>query len=360
VRLAAAAVALLTMAATAAGCGGAEPGPRPQTKLPLGAKHDLVYGFNDNSVARGLLTPESESALAARAGAEVVRLTLDWRAVEPSADAYDFSTADATYRALRRRGIRPLWVVAFAPDWARDQDPPCPADCRAPPARSHEREWDELLALTAKRYPRSAGIELWNEPNYANFFFPEVDVKRYARLQRRGYKAVKRARPRMPVFNGGLANFLEAAPGQVPIGRFLSDLYEHGGKQTMDALSIHIYPGDPRRSAVRTSLGTVIAARDAAGDSRRPMWVTETGASTRNERSDLRWSESGQAAELGRIRDLLSRVRGVKAMLVHTLVDEPGAPNRTEAGFGVARAGGAAKPAFCRLARFEGKRGCGR
>jgi len=157
-------------AALAAGCGGDDE-PRRTGPPP-------AFGFNDNSVRAGQATPEQSARLTRRAGGTVSRLTLDWRSVEPSPGVLDLRPYDRIYRALRRRGVKPLWIPMFAPRWAWDAGTSCSGDCRFPPSAAADAAWRRLLARIVRRYPESAGIEIWNEPNSILFWRPRPDAGR--------------------------------------------------------------------------------------------------------------------------------------------------------------------------------------
>jgi hypothetical protein len=337
-------------AAMAAGCSS----DSDDAGLPAGDFRRVPFGFNDNSVLQGLVGPERAAELAAGAGSRVVRLTLEWRGVERFPGEYDFRVYDAIYAALVRRGIRPLWIVAFAPTWALDRGLRCPAGCRAPPSPAAEPAWERMVAEVARRYPRSFGIEVWNEPNFANFFAPRVDPPRYTRLLKRAYRAVKRVRPRMPVVNGGLANFPLAEPGKMRLPDFLDQVYANGGRRYMDAISIHPYPGDPRRSFMESTVLEALRVRNSHGDRRRPLWVTELGATTTGPDPELRWTEDEQAEVLASAYRRLASVPAIRLVLVHTLIEPRGSRLDMEVGYGLLRGDLSPKPAYCRVARAAG------
>jgi hypothetical protein len=315
---------------------------------------DVLFGFNDNAVRAGQLSPERDAELTKRAGGEVTRLGMDWRSLEPARDAYRFEQYDSIYRALMRRGIKPLWIVLFAPTWARDPGTACSGDCRYPPGRAAEGEWDELLALIARRYPRSAGIELWNEPNLVAFWQPRPDPVRYARLLRRGYRAIKRANPRMKVALGGLSNRQTSDAGNLSLPDFLDRIYEQGAAGHMDAISFHPYPAVRTDPVMARSVLQVLEAKERHGDAVTSLWVSELGATTAGTDPSLRWSEQQQADTLVDAYEKLRRVPGVEMFLVHTLVDPGSDGGDPEAGYGLVRADGRRKPAFCALAARTG------
>src|SRR4051812_25868213 len=154
---------------------GAASGPGSAVKAPgqqpaAGADRPLLFGFNDNAVRAGQLSAPADADLAARAGANLTRVGFDWRYAEPSPGHYELSDYDAIYKSSLARGIRPLWTVVFAPRWAWTLGTTCSGDCRYPPADNQMAAWTGLLKLIAQRYPRSAGIEVWNEPNLKDFW----------------------------------------------------------------------------------------------------------------------------------------------------------------------------------------------
>src|SRR4051794_8768442 len=230
---------LLLMSLVAAGCGG-------------GHAHQLSFGFSENAVNEGLLTPTRAAGLEHAAGAKVTRVPFDWRRAEPSRDHYRLASFDRIYGASLARGIRPLWVVALAPSWACERPARCRNERGWPPARREDREWRELVGLVARRYPRAAGVEIWNEPNLRAFWQPSPDPVRYAELLRSGYRAAKRANPDMPVAGGVVSNVARPGRRGIAMSDFLHAMYRAGAKGYMDALSYHPYTrinGEPEALA---------------------------------------------------------------------------------------------------------------
>ena len=347
-RLSPIAVCTAAVSLVLAGCGGGD------------AKPELLFGFNDDAIRAGLITPEKDADLTARAGANVHRVTVDWRWVEPQRDRYDWAIYDDIYRAMMARGVKPLLVLIFAPEWSWKGDHDCTQfgqDCRFPPNPRNDSEWREMAALLARRYPQAAGIEIWNEPNLASFWGPAPDPRRYADLLRQAHGAVKEANPSMRVIGGSMNNVQTAAGGDVPMGEFTRALYSHGAKGAMDALSLHPYPLSPNDfSFMLENLEEVRSARDKAGDEETPLWVTEIGLSTTGAlEQGGALSEDQQARGLVALLELLDGMDDVEAVVIHTLLDRQGAPTDVEAGYGVARPDLQLKPAFCALAKARGE-----
>src|SRR5689334_18856355 len=76
------------------------------------------FGFNDNSVSWGQLSPAADAALAAPTGATLSRMHFDWRWSEPKQGQWNFATTDSVYAADVAVGIHPVLVVTYAPSWA--------------------------------------------------------------------------------------------------------------------------------------------------------------------------------------------------------------------------------------------------
>jgi polysaccharide biosynthesis protein PslG len=349
--------ALAAAAALLAGCGPStevqeEPG------LPTAKAHEVVFGFNDNSVRAGRLGAEEAARLTKLAGGEVTRLGMDWRFLEPERDSYDWSAYDEIYKALTDQGIKPLWILLYAPPWAWEPGTECDSeDCRIPPGRDAEGEWDEILQEIAKRYPGSAGIEIWNEPNLTTFWQPEADPERYAQLLKRGYDAVKRVSPDMPVVLGGLSNRQTSDAGNVSLSEFLERIYAAGAKGHMDAISFHPY------AAVRTApvfAKSVLQVRDEtrkAGDLTTPLWVTELGATTTGYDPTLKWSEDEQRETLVDQYEKLRRIPRVEMVLFHTLIDPIDDGGNPESGYGFLRYDESPRPVLCAFSRRRGAEG---
>lgn len=336
------------------GCGGGEDKPAP------------LFGYNDDAFRARLVTADKDAELTARGGANVQRLTFDWRYAEPARDKYDLAVYDQSYEALIARGVKPLLILMFAPEWTWKGDHACTQfgqDCRFPPNPRYDSEWRQMAALLAHRYPKAAGIEIWNEPNLASFWGPAPDPRRYADLLRQAYGAIKKVNPSMRVIGGSLNNVQTSAGGDVPLPAFLRSMYENGAKGAMDALSVHPYPlSATDLSLMQRTLAEARSAKDKAGDEATPIWVTEIGLSTTGaSEQGGALSEEEQSRGLVSIYDQLAKTDDVKAVIVHTLLDRAGAPTDVESGYGVVKPDLQPKPAYCALAEKRGKGGaCGR
>lgn len=313
--------------------------------LPASAR-GAYFGYNDNSTLSGQFTAEQDSLLLSRAAADSVRIDVDWSWVEGTRGSLDLGMYDAIYSQMLRRGIRPLLSVMGAPQWAWPPLALClpSATCHFPPDRSKNADWSRFVGEVARRFPRAAAIEIWNEPNLSWFWAPRPDPVRYTELLRLGYAAVKRVDPAMPVLGGALAPVMSQDKGRDwGLRPFLEAMYAGGAAGSMDGLAVHALPPKGREGSVYGVLGEAAETRDAAGD-RSPLWLTELAAS-----STGGYTEASQAALLGDLVPRLLRRRGLRGVYVHTLADPRPFGFDAENGFGILRYGASPKPAWCAI-----------
>lgn len=306
------------------------------------------------------MSPAVGAELAKRAGATVDRVTLDWRWAEAREDVYRLEVYDEIYRETLARGVRPLFILLFAPSWALAADEPCDqwtTDCRQPPGPEHYAEWREFAALVAARYPQAAGIQVWNEPNQAYFWKPWPDPRRYTDMLAEAHAAIKAVNPAMPVVSGGLANNPATSQG-IPLKPYLAEMYAGGAKGNMDALAFHPY--SHVEGLLEQTFDEVRTLRQAYADTGTPLWVTELGLTTSGRGapgwpSSWVFSEEQQATELVALYRQLRSMDDVEAIMFHTLVEPPGDPQTSPGvGYGIVRKDLQPKPAFCALARERG------
>ena len=316
----------------------------------------VLVGFNDNAVTQGVASPEQVADLLARVGADVDRVQINWEAIEPVRGEYDFRTYDAIYEADLARGVKPLFIFAFAPAWAAP-DAPCDPrvpTCHVPPSPEHYDDAARTAAVIARRYPRAIGIEIWNEPNTSYFWAPQPDPTAYGELLAASYEAIKRAAPSMTV--AGAATASGTGSSSMPAPDFIRALLADGRADSLDVLSMHAYPvaGDATGTSAAAAAGEIAALLEEAG-SDAPIWVTETGASVTG---PTPVTDEGQAATtVGLVREL-GGVDAVEMVLIHTLIRTAGDPASPEGGFGIVGTDLAPAPAFCALSEQWGGEPC--
>jgi hypothetical protein len=307
------------------------------------------FGYNDGAVRAGLVSADRDAALTQVAGADITRLTFDWRWVEPTPGNVRLGAYDQIYRSMTARGIRPLFVLAFAPHWTWSASVRCnqwTQECRYPPDPSHYADWRRIVETIATRYPNAAGIEVWNEENASLFWRPAPDAVAYAELLKQTKAAVNAVRPSLPVITGGLGTY-DVTTGQViSVRDFLNTIYARAGKDAFDGLGVHGYPTSLYNgpgSGLAKGLDRYRTSRALNGDASKPLWFTEGGYRTG---SSGPWTEAQQAQGNASLYSALASQRDVRAVVVHSLVDG--------AGYGVLRSNLSLRPAYCALSALRG------
>jgi hypothetical protein len=337
-------------------------------------RQPLLFGFN------AYITPTTV-AKQQEVGAPVARLFVNWWDVEPQSGAWNWKTTDQQYREILAGGLRPLIVVNGAPCWAEAS---CSLTFAEPPTPSHDGDWSAYVRAVAARYSQAIGIEVWNEPNLASAFYPQVDPKRYTQLLGEAYAAVKSVNKAMPVISGGLA--MSDGTGASPAGynsrTFLADMYADGARRVMDGLGIHVYPTNPNADGTRVWnpaamsrwLQQVKDVGTAAGVSAVPLWITEMGVSTATQPGfPPAVTPDQQASDLLQMVQIAQADPSVRLAIIDTLQDAAFNPvedlvsllagsllnydvfyNGVIEGLGVFSSNWAPKPAACDLSSVFG------
>ncbi len=314
-----------------------------------------TFGYNDDWDASSPQAPIPTYPLLAQSGAEVARAFLAWRSISPFGPGYQWGPAESIYISFRSIGLRPLWVLHDAPCWAA-----APDDCaqtEKPPDPDHYDEFAAFAAELARRYPDSAGIEVWNEPNYGEFWGGAADPEAYGELLGQVATAVHTAAPGMPVIMAGLVPLQGTNYATMKDEEFLRRAYETGGPQLADAIAAHPYPSVPYKDdylgKIRSILFRYRRVMSEFGDLARPLWVTEVGFSTAGEKP---YTEEQQATALTKAYEQFLRINNLPVVIYHRFVDESETHSADpESGYGVVRSDGTPKPAYCAIAAARGR-----
>jgi hypothetical protein len=288
--------------------------PRPASARPFETGISGIGDYNPLSFER-----------TRGAGANYVRLVLNWEAVAPKAlppawdpanpaDAhYDFSYVDVGVTEAVRHGLTPLLIVDGAPKWAQR--------CTTPPGLQLTDLCDPdpaalatFATAAARRYSGNFGglprVQYWqglNEPNLTLFFFPQMNTEGkglsaglYRNLINAFYAAIKAVNSENLVLAAGLGP-TELKGYNIGPMRFTRELLCMKGTAkpkpirgcpggvSFDIFDIHPYStGGPTHEGqpndVQTGdlpkLQTLLKAADKAGHingafKRTPLWITE-------------------------------------------------------------------------------------
>ena len=318
-----------------------------------------LFGFNDNAALFGLTSATTDTQLASQAGASVHRVMFDWRWAEPQPGVWDFAKYDAIYNADRAKGIKTIFILMFAPQWAWADGTPCvqaTADCRYPPGASHMDAWRNAAQTLVRRYPGMAALEIWNEPNYAGFWQGGLDPAAYGRLVVEANDAVKATGSPIPVLGGSMTSYNAQDSAETLTPRtFIKGMYAAGVKGHMDGIAIHPYPQDLDLYVFFKTLTDIRDVRQDNGDDATPIWVTEAGITTTPSSSVFSLNENDQAVYLRKLYNELNGMADVKAIVLHTLIDPTNVPAADpESGYGMMHGDLSPKPAYCTLASLRG------
>jgi hypothetical protein len=204
--------------------------------VPAGASatRGLVTGFQGDQFQSSV--PADRSLWLGRAvdaGAGILRLTVNWPAISagptrpadptnPGSTSYDFSSVDGAVRDAEARGLKVLFSVNGAPDYA--EEPGRPANVQTFSWKPIPSDVADFMQAVAARYsgnfdpdgagaepqlPAAQSIEVWNEVNSSDWITPQYEGKnavgpeRYRDMLNASYKSIKSVNPNMLVVAGG-------------------------------------------------------------------------------------------------------------------------------------------------------------
>lgn len=189
-------------------------------------------GVNIHFIAPGR-AEELDLDMIAYAGFSLVRMDLFWHEVERSAGSYDFSGYSALTSELKKRGLRPLYILDYGNPLYENGLPPRTDSGVA------------AFATYAKRCAEAFGdyaiYEIWNEPNIPVFWKPMPNASDYARLARAAIQGIREVCERCTVL----------APATSGVDTdFIARVSMLGVFEHVDAVSVHPYRNAPPETAL--------------------------------------------------------------------------------------------------------------
>ncbi|HEX8647057.1 MAG TPA: hypothetical protein VF715_09145 [Thermoleophilaceae bacterium] len=218
-------------------------------------------------------------ATMAASGVESARVLFMWEAAQRrKQDPISFAYSDVLVEEAARHGIDLLPIVMYAPAWARLANHPASAP-------RDNGDYTRYLRALVRRYGPSGSFwrthpdvprrpvrawQIWNEPHLEWQFHPAAGwAERYGALLRASHRAVKSVDPGARIVLGGIVN---------DAWRTIEKLYRRGHIHgAFDVAALHAYAGDPDDFV--EVLRRFRAALDASGGRKRPIYITEAGAS---------------------------------------------------------------------------------
>jgi hypothetical protein len=266
----------------------AAPGSKALAPLP-GVGVQFHCTWNQSEANRRTI-----AAKLAAAGVQSVRIDLGWSSLEPRrrrVSRWHVRLVDRCVNLARSQGMDVLATIMWTPAWANGG-----RGMTAPLARAADFAW---FARWAARHFRGrvAAWEIWNEPNDPAFW--SGSVRRYVRLLRAAYPAIKKGDPNAAVVFGGVIHNDD---------RYLRAAYSAGAHGAFDVMATHAYQGMGDAAPETADTGTdwwlmthvpaihELMARHGDGD--KPIWFTEFGWSVHDNRPGLpNWQRGVSAAE---------------------------------------------------------------
>lgn len=181
---------------------------------------------------------EKDLDLMAAAGIKVVRADFHWDQIERYQGIYDWSAYDELAANIAKRGMRPLFILAYSNALYADTKPKLwqslwfyheVASPNSPRSIDAFARW----AAEAAKHFRKYGVmwEIWNEPNI-KFWKPSPDVAAYSRLAMATCSAIHQADPNATVVGPASSGF----PWD-----FLESFFQTGALTCLDAVTVHPY-----------------------------------------------------------------------------------------------------------------------
>jgi hypothetical protein len=324
----------------------------PTISPALPAPPGEVFGVNVNRLFDDFsYTPaQTDTQLAAlrATGATVARGDALWEATEPTAPSdgihhWTWTFDDLSAGALAAHGLTWLPVLDYSTPWAQslpgqDHSPPRSAADYAAYARAFAARygpggtfWQAHPELAARPVTT---IEIWNEPDNAEFWTPAPDPAGYANLYLAARAAIDAVDPSTRVLVGGLVNPSTFLPAML---RAVPGLAGH-----VDGVAIHPYGTPP---VVIDKVRSARATLAAVGMGSVPLYVNEVGWTT-SPPGALDYVEAARRpAWIKRTLATLGRLDcGVAAAVLYTWVTPQRHPADSQDWFGIHGPDGAATP----------------
>lgn len=170
-------------------------------------------------------------------GVTTIRVFVPWGLVEPLDNVYNWSHIDDIMSAAAARNMGVMAQVNATPIWGGANGPGFPIGSGAPNVGA----FTDFMGVLAKRYgPTVSAYEIWNEPNYYQFFNP-ISPEAYTELLKSVYPVLKALDPTATIVAGAVGA-TQTFPGLTmsPV-EFVQRMLAAGAADFFDALSVHPY-----------------------------------------------------------------------------------------------------------------------
>jgi hypothetical protein len=307
------------------------------------------------------IEPRDQIEMSARAGADTIRINVNWNSIEPAqparngvgdeAHSYRWDLIDEKYESAAASGLRPILVLWVAPEWARqpgwEDDCHFSQPCGYPPSTHQLGNWQDYAEAVMRRYPTARAVEVWNEQNLSRFWAgptgPQPEL--YAKLLQRVHRAREEAGFAGKVITGGLAPAGRNSERALTAKSYLKQTYRYAKKWWFDGIGAHPYAFTvPRVKRMWRQIRELKRVRNNYGDRKTKFWLTEIGISNATPPSERTVPTDQQGPVLKELYD--STVgRDVRAVIFYTFREDSGEGDFWVS-FGVTRSDLEPKPAY--------------
>lgn len=274
------------------------------------------------------INPVTVAPLIAKGSMGWVRDEAYWDSVETTKGTYDWSRYTPYQQALRNQGSKRVLILSYGnPNYDGGKGPTSPEGIAA---------FTRYAVAAVDQFGTdNISYEVWNEWNLGLGNVTDTSATAYLALLRSTYNAIKAKYPQ--------ATVIGAVTSEVPIP-WLTELFDAGGLDLMDAISIHpyVYPQSAEAQRARVDeLRQLLSRYDGGAET--PVIISEqgwpTGSSVRSS------TEQAQAANVVRAA-LGADASGVQSFINYNLVDDGDTDTDTEQRFGLLHSATAPGGAF--------------
>ncbi len=196
-----------------------------QLQVPQDLNPDVMNGFL-RSVSQDLRLPW-------------IKKQVRWEDIEPEPGVYNFEELDLLMAGVRVFGIRPMFSIVTAPDWARE--PGVYLERHGPPANNED--YVNFVRTLYERYPgQILAIEVWNEQNLDREWTSVrgLSASNYVQLLREVYDMTQEVSPGTIVITGALApTGLDDGIGAINDQRYMEQMISAGMLDVTDCVGVH-------------------------------------------------------------------------------------------------------------------------
>jgi hypothetical protein len=282
---------------------------------------------------------DTDVARLGQGGAEVMRLPLDWRQVEPFEGApYDFAEHDRIIRAAATAGIQVLPLIGYSTSWTAE------TAAEQPDTPEGLAQHDAYVRAMVARYKPGGDFwaanpdipqlpltewQVWNEPNLKKHWTGALHPKHYVPFLKRVRRAILDEDAAAKIVLAGMPEFHQ----EYPCSEYLRDLYEiKGVRRLFDTVAVNTYMR--RTKGLETVLRRLRTLMNKNGDRDKDIWISEMGwASAGPKRNEAVTDIKGQAENLKKGFRLLKRRDeryGLSAATWYTLQDHEQDPRNRD------------------------------